>query len=54
MRRFLWVAIALLAVLTAMSVELATGTTSYVRDHVVGALNARFGGTAAAPIFLPC
>ncbi len=47
MRRFLWVALALLVILAAVTVELATGTTSYVRDHVVEALNARFGGTVA-------
>src|SRR5687768_5780862 len=42
MRRLLCVAVALLALLAAVTVELATGTTSYVRDAVVDALNARF------------
>jgi hypothetical protein len=43
MRRILWLAVALLAILVAITVELATGTTPYVRDHVVSVLNARFG-----------
>lgn len=44
MRRLFWVVLALLIILAATAVELATGTTSYVRDRVVAALNARFGG----------
>jgi hypothetical protein len=47
MRRLLWVAVALLAILAAITVELATGTTSYVRDAVVNALNARFASQVA-------
>ena len=43
MRRIFWVFAALLVVLAAIAVELATGTTSYVRDYVVDALNARLG-----------
>ena len=42
MRRLLWVAIALLVTLVAVTVELATGMTPYVRDYVVDVLNARF------------
>src|SRR5687767_3084967 len=43
MRRIFWPALALLAILAGITLELATGTTSYVRDHVIRVLNARFG-----------